>query len=114
MSCSSTVSKPVADRRSLHAQHVAQARQLLRKVLADRLTVTPEPGDDDRYATITGDGTFMKILIESVFPKGMASPARDLMTFGPHRASRRGSGLRESHGKTNGAPRALPSARFVG
>jgi predicted methyltransferase len=42
--------------------------------LGDRLTVTPEPGED-RYAAITGDGTFTKILAEIVFPKGAASPA---------------------------------------
>jgi hypothetical protein len=42
-------------------------------VLADRLTVTPEPGED-RYAAITGDGTFTKTLAGIVFPKGVASP----------------------------------------
>jgi hypothetical protein len=64
----------IADWRAPLTQHVAQARQLLRKVLADRLTVTPEPGED-RYAAITGDGTFTKILAGIVFPKGAASPA---------------------------------------
>jgi hypothetical protein len=34
----------IADWRAPLTQHVAQARQLLRKVLADRLAVTPEPG----------------------------------------------------------------------
>jgi hypothetical protein len=63
----------VKDWRAPLTHHVPQARQLLRKVLADRLTVTPEPGDD-RYATITGDGTLTKILAGIVFPKGMASP----------------------------------------
>ena len=46
----------IEDWRAPLTQHVAQARQLLRKVLADRLTVTPEAGDDG-YAAITGDGT---------------------------------------------------------
>lgn len=64
----------IEDWRAPLTQHVAQARQLLRKVLADRLTVTPEAGED-RYAAITGDGTFTKILAGIVFPKGMASPA---------------------------------------
>jgi hypothetical protein len=64
----------IEDWRAPLTQHVAQARQLLRKVLADRLTVTPEAGDEG-YAAITGDGTFTKILAGIVFPKGMASPA---------------------------------------
>jgi hypothetical protein len=56
------------DSREPLKMNVAQSRQLLRKVLADRLTVTPK-GGSERYSAITGDATF------TVFPKGMASPA---------------------------------------
>lgn len=55
------------------ARNVPQARQLLRKVLADRLTVTPDTAAD-RESAITGDASLTKILAEIVFPKGMASP----------------------------------------
>ena len=72
----------VEDWRAPLTQHVPQARQLLRKVLADRLTVTPEPGDD-RYSAITGDGTLTKILAGIVFPKGMASPEGFEPSFQP-------------------------------
>ncbi len=63
----------IEDWRAPLTKHVAQARQLLRKMLAERLTVTPEAGAD-RYAAITGDGTLTKILAGIVVPKGMASP----------------------------------------
>jgi hypothetical protein len=62
------------DSREPLKMNVAQSRQLLRKVLADRLTVTPK-GGSERYSAITGDATFTKILAGIVFPKGMASPA---------------------------------------
>ena len=82
------VAMPNVDRRALRADlkrrvdewreplraNVPQARQLLRKVLANRLTLTPE-GSADRYSTITGEGTLTKILAGIVSPKGMASPA---------------------------------------
>lgn len=54
-------------------RHVAQARQLLRKVLTERLTVTPD-ADGDRYSGISGEGNLTKILAGIIFPKGMASP----------------------------------------
>ena len=64
----------IEDWRAPLTKHVAQAPQILRKVLADRLTVTPEEGSD-RYSAITGDGTLTKILTGIVFPKGLASPS---------------------------------------
>jgi hypothetical protein len=73
--------------------NVPQARQLLRKVLADRLTVTPE-GNADRYSTITGEGTLTKILAGIVFQRAWR-PQRDsrlvecgeLGQFGPRSAT---------------------------
>ncbi len=70
------------DWRAPLTRHVAQVRQLLRKVLADRLTVTPEAGAD-RYSAISGEGTFTKILAGIVFPKGMASPTGVEPVFRP-------------------------------
>jgi AcrR family transcriptional regulator len=72
----------IEDWRAPLTKHVAQARQLLRKVLADRLTVTPE-GGSDRYAAATGDATLTKILAGIVFPKGMASPTGFEPVFWP-------------------------------
>jgi hypothetical protein len=73
--------------------NVPQARQLLRKVLADRLTVTPE-ASADRYSTITGEGTLTKILAGIVFQRAWR-PQRDsrlvecgeLGQFGPRSAT---------------------------
>ena len=54
------------------SQHTAQARQLLRKVVVGRLTVTPEA--DVRESAITGTATLEKFVSGAVLPKGMASP----------------------------------------
>jgi hypothetical protein len=72
----------IADWRAPLSKHVAQARQVLRKVLAEQLTVTPE-AVADRYAAITGDGTLTKILAGIVVPKGMASPTGFEPVFWP-------------------------------
>ena len=58
------------DWRGLLGRHVAQARQMLRKLIVGRLVVTP----DGRYAEVTGTGTLGKFFSGIMCPKGMASP----------------------------------------
>jgi hypothetical protein len=53
-------------------RHVTQARQLLRKVLIGRLTVTPHPETSE--AAITGPATLEKFVKRLSASKGMASP----------------------------------------
>ena len=50
--------------------HIAQARQILRKLLVGRLVVTPD-GDQ---AEVAGTGTLGNFLSGIILPKGMASP----------------------------------------
>ena len=62
------------DWHGLLGRHVAQARQILRKLLVGRLVVTPDATRDGRYAEVAGTGTLGKFLSGVILPKGMASP----------------------------------------
>ena len=50
-----------------------QARQMLRKILVGRLTLTPD-SKGERFLDVTAEGTFTKILAGIVIPRGVASP----------------------------------------
>ena len=84
---SSAAELPTLDKRALRASlrrrveewraplggNVAQARQMLRKVIIGRLTLTPD-AEARRSVCVGGDGTLTRLLGGIVIPKGMASP----------------------------------------
>ncbi len=70
---SKDLEKRLADWRGLFGRHVGQTRQLLRKLLVGRLTVTPDVREDGRYARITGTGT-LEPLVRGLCPSMVASP----------------------------------------
>ena len=59
--------------RGLLSRHVAQARQIVRKVLADRLTFTPRTEGTHSYYEFEGQGRLEPLLsgvIPALLPKG--------------------------------------------
>ena len=61
------------DWQGLFGRHVGQTRQLLRKLLVGRLTITPDVSESGRIARITGAGT-LEPLLRGVAPKLVVGP----------------------------------------
>jgi len=67
------------DWRGLFGRNVGHTRQLLRKLLVGKLTITPEVTETGRFSKITGTGT-LEPLARGLCPSMVASP-RGLFPF---------------------------------
>ncbi len=65
--------KRLDDWRGLLTRHIAQARQILRKLLVGRLTFTPKEDANGKYYEFSGQGTLGRLLEGIAFPKGRDS-----------------------------------------
>lgn len=78
-----TLRARVADAKGLLGRHVPQARQMLRKLLVDRLEFTPFEDRGQRGYRFAGQGTFGRILAGDVLPPALVSPAGFEPAFRP-------------------------------
>ncbi|MFQ5803603.1 MAG: recombinase family protein [Candidatus Methylomirabilales bacterium] len=69
-----TLRAKLGDWRGLLWRHVAEARQVLRKLLAGRLVFTPRQHEDGRYYEFTGEGVVEPLLAGAVLPKAGVAP----------------------------------------
>jgi hypothetical protein len=71
--------------RSLLKRHTPQARQILSKMLRDKLVFTPEQRGDQRGYRFTGEGTITELLTGLVpeFSQAVASPTGFEPVFWP-------------------------------
>ena len=56
------------------SEHVAHARQILRKIIKGRLVLSPDPTIESGYSVVSGDADYSKFFSGIVLAKGMASP----------------------------------------
>ena len=73
------VTARAADARALLGRHVAQARQMLRRLLEGRLVCEPLDDDDGRGYAFTATGTYRRLLGESVNVGGGPNGRRRLL-----------------------------------
>jgi len=73
------LNKRLSDWKGLLARHPAQARQIARKLVEGRLTLTPLQDDRGRFYEVKGQGTLGRVLAGTFLAKAMVTPGgRDL------------------------------------
>jgi hypothetical protein len=60
---------------SLLARYPAQARQIARKLVEGRLTLTPPQDERRRFYEVNGQGTLGRVLAGTFLAKAMVTPA---------------------------------------
>jgi hypothetical protein len=63
------------------SEHVAHARQILRKLINGRLVLSPDPTIESGYSSVSGDADYGKFFSGIVLARGMASPTGGLSTY---------------------------------